>query len=117
MYEMLKDGRINIYHIEPHKEEYKKVMNFSRIIDILHCGDAVKVVKRIGKLASSYVLYLDHYPEEIVHLGIAQDQANGLWYPESLLINKKYNVDAYIRDQLPVDIIEMTVTTFDAEKS
>lgn len=108
VYEMLKDGRINILHIAPHKEEYKKVMNFSHIIDILHCGDAVKIVKRVGRLNSSYFLYLDHRPDEIIHLGIVQD-ANGSWHPESLLINQQRNVGAYIDDQIPVDILNMTV--------
>ena len=60
-------------------------MNFHYIMQILHCGDAVKVVKRIGSLKSSYLLYLDHTPNEVIHLGIEQD-ASGGWYPESLLV-------------------------------
>lgn len=110
VYNMLKDGRVNIFHVGPHKEEFKKVMYFSHIIDILHHGDAVKIVKRVGRLNSSYFLYLDNRPAEIVHLGIVQDAKDGTWHPESLLINKDRNVDAYIKDQTPVDIIEMTVT-------
>lgn len=110
VYEMLKDGRININHIAPHKESFKKVMNFLQIISILHCGDAVKIVKRIGTLNSSYLLYLDHRPEKIVHLGLLKD-AKGQWRPESLLVNIKRNVTSYIEGQLPVDIIEMAVKT------
>lgn len=110
IYDMLKNGIINIRHIEPHKEEYKKVMNFHHLVSILHCGDAVKIVKRVGRLNSSYFLYLDHRPEEIIHLGIVKDE-DGAWHPESLLIIQKRDVEAYIKDQEPVDIVKMTVTT------
>jgi hypothetical protein len=110
VYDMLKDGRINVSHIVTHKEEYKKVMNFSQIVNILHCGDAVKVVKRVSRLHSSYFLYLDHSPNEIVHLGIVNDPTDNSWHPESLLINQNRNVTAYIDDQLPVDILNMTVS-------
>lgn len=108
VYEMLKDGRINIVHIRPHKEEYKKVMNFHHLVEILHCGDAVKIVKRIGRLHSSYFLYLDHRPEEVIHLGIVQDE-KGAWHPESLLVNHDRNAGVYINGQLPVEILQMTV--------
>ena len=111
VYEMLKDGRINIRHIVPHKEEYKKVMNFHHLVGILHCGDAVKIVKRIGRLKSSYIMYLDHRPDKIIHLGIVQSQDDGTWHPESLLITKSRNVGAYVDNQLPVDILQMTVST------
>lgn len=109
VYDMLKDGRINITHVEPHKEEYKKVMNFDRIVSILHCGEAVRIVKRVGRLHSSYFIYLDHRPDEIVHLGVMKDE-NGVWHPESLLINKHRDVTAYIDNQIPVDILSMEVT-------
>lgn len=111
VYDMLKDGRINILHVGPHKEEYKKVMNFSRLVEILHCGDAVKIVKRVGRLNSSYFLYLDHRPNEVVHLGIVKDENDGSWHPESLLILQERDVGAYIDDQLPVDILKMTVSS------
>ena len=111
VYDMLKDGRVNILHIAPHREEYKKVMNFSRIVDILHCGDAVKIVKRVGRLNSSYFLYLDHRPDEVVHLGIVKDSNDGSWHPESLLINQDRNVGSYIDNQIPVDILKMTVSS------
>lgn len=108
VYEMLKDGRINIFHICPYKEEYKKVMNFRHLVEILHCGDAVRIVKRVGRLHSSYFLYLDHRPAEVIHLGVVQDE-KGAWHPESLLINHARNAGAYIENQLPVEILQMTV--------
>ena len=108
VYAMLKDGRININHIAPYRESYKKAMNFSHLISILHCGDAVKIVKRIGTLNSSYLLFLDHRPQEIIHLGLAEDYS-GQWHPESLLVLRR-NVTSYIDGQLPVDIIKMEVT-------
>lgn len=111
VYEMLKDGRINARHIAPHKEEYKKVMNFHRLVDILHCGDAVKIVRRIGRLHSSYFLYLDHRPNEVIHLGIVQDEKDGTWHPESLLVNQTRNVGVYIDGQQPVEILKMKVET------
>ena len=73
LYAMLKNGKLTLEHITSvsgHKEVYKKIMNFHHIVAMLHCGEAVKVVKRIGSLNSSYLLYLDHQPTEIVHLGI-----------------------------------------------
>lgn len=76
---------------------------------MLHCGDAVKVVKRIGSLNSSYLLYLDHSPNEIVHLGIGADSA-GYWYPESLLVLQR-NVTAYIDNQMPITITEFKVNS------
>jgi len=106
IYRMLKDGTIAINHIAPHKEAYKKVMNFRHIISILHCGDAVKIVKRVGSLNSSYLLYLDHQPDEIIHLGIAKDDKG--WYPESLLVIQR-NVTKYIDNQISVDILKMEV--------
>lgn len=109
IYEMLKDGRINISHIEPYKEEYKKVMHFGMLTTILYCGDMVRIVKRIGSLKSSYLLYLDNSPNEIVHLGIVKDAA-GAWAPESLLVLNKRNIMAYIDDQIQVEILSMTVT-------
>ena len=112
VYEMLKDGRVNIEHIGQHKEEFKKVMNFHHLVSILHCGDAVKIVKRIGRLKSSYFLYLDHRPDSIVHLGVVKD-GDGHWHPESLLVNQSRNVSAYIDGQVPVDILSMTVTASD----
>jgi len=83
-------------------------MNFANLISILHCGDAVKIVKRIGSLNSKYLLYLDHRPKEIVHLGLVEDSV-GLWHPESFLVLQR-NVTAYIDGQLPVDIIRMSVS-------
>lgn len=106
VYNMLKDGRIQLKHIEPYKEEYKKVMSFPSVISILHCGDAVKIVKKRGTLNSSYLLYLDHSPKEIIHLGIKQDK-RGAWHPESLLTQRHRRVDAYIKDQQPIQILEM----------
>lgn len=108
VYNMLKDGRINISHIGAHKEEFKKVTNFHYIAQILKCGEAVKIVKRVGRLNSSYFLYLDNRPEWIVHLGVVKDQS-GCWHPESLLINQRRNVSAYIDGQDQVDILRRTV--------
>lgn len=111
LYAMLKNGRLTLEHVTSvpgHKEIYKKIMNFHHIITILHGGDAVKVVKRIGTLKSAYLLYLDHQPNEIIHLGIAQDEAGG-WYPESLLVLQR-NVTAYIDDQLPLEIVDFKVS-------
>ena len=110
VYEMLKDGRVNILHIGTSKESYKKVMNFHHLVDILHCGDAVKIVKRVGRLNSSYFLYLDHRPKEVIHLGIVQDSKDGSWHPESLLINQNNNASKYIDNQIPVDILHMEVS-------
>lgn len=107
VYQMLKDGRISISHIAPHKEEYKKVMNFKHLISILHCGDAVKVVKKIGALNSTYLFYLDHQPSEIIHLGIVKGEDG--WHPESLLVLQRRNVTAYVDGQLPVDILSMDI--------
>lgn len=114
VYEMLRDGRIRLSHIAPHKEEYKKVMNFSQLGDILHRGSAVRIVKRVGRLNSSYFLYLDHRPREIIHLGIVQSALDGSWHPESLLINQRRNVSAYIDDQVPVSILRMTVSRIES---
>lgn len=108
VYKMLKDGRISVDHIEPYKESYKKVMNFSHLVSILHCGDAVKIVKKIGSIKSSYIFYLDHRPHEIIHLGIIRDGDN--WHPETLLVNQRRNVTAYIDGQMPVDILSMNIT-------
>ncbi len=107
---MMKNGRLTLEHVTSvpgHKEVYKKIMNFHHIIAMLHSGDAIKVVKRIGSLKSSYLLYLDHRPDEIIHLGIANDEAGG-WYPESLLVLQR-NITAYIDHQLPLDIISFRV--------
>lgn len=82
-------------------------MNFHYIMQILHCGDAVKVVKRIGSLKSSYLLYLDHIPYEVIHLGIEQD-ASGGWHPEPLLVLQR-NVTAYINGQLPLGIVTLNL--------
>lgn len=112
VYNMLKDGRIDISHIMPHKESYKKLMNFGKLIDILHCGDMVRIVKRIGSLNSSYLMYLDKRPNEIIHLGLVE--YNGSWAPESLLVINKRNLTAYIDNQIPVEIISMNVTQEDA---
>lgn len=108
IYDMLKSGVIKQCHFEQHKEEYKKLMNFNRLVTLLHCGDAVKIVKRRGQLNSSYLLYIDHQPAEIMHLGIAKNDA-GLWYPESLFVIQKRHVTAYIEGQLSVEIISVTV--------
>lgn len=110
LYAMLKNGSLTLEHITSvpgHKEIYKKILNFHHIITALHAGGAVKVVKRIGTLKSSYLLYLDHQPDEIIHLGIAQDEAGG-WYPESLLVLQR-DVTAYIDGQIPLDIVEFNV--------
>lgn len=111
LYTLLKNGTITLDHVTSvpkHKEVYKKIMNFHHIITMLHGGDAVKVVKRIGTLKSAYLLYLDHQPNEIIHLGIAQDEAGGR-YPESLLVLQR-NVTAYIDDQLPLEIVDFKVS-------
>ena len=110
LYALLKNGNLTLDHVisvPKHKEVYKKIMNFNHLITILHCGDTVKVVKRIGTLKSSYLLYLDHQPNEIIHLGVAQDEAGG-WYPESLLVLQR-NVTAYIDDQIPLEIVDFKV--------
>jgi len=111
LYSMLKNGSLTLDHVTSvpnHKEIYKKIMNFHHIITMLHAGDAVNVVKRVGSLKSSYLLYLDHRPDEIIHLGIGQDTA-GSWYPESLLVLQR-NVTAYIDDQIPMNIIRFEVS-------
>ena len=111
IYSMLKSGRLTMAHVTSvpgHKEVYKKIMNFHHLIAMLHCGDMVKLVKRRGSLNASYLLYLDHQPTEIVHLGLAQDSV-GNWYPESLLVLQR-NVTAYIDDEQPVDILQMLVS-------
>ena len=111
LYSILKNGYITLDDVAAlpnHKEEYKKIKNFHHIISILHCGDAVKVVKKRGALNSQYLFYLDHSPKQIVHLGIAWDLQHAIWYPESLLILNDH-VTAYVKDQLPVDIINMSV--------
>ena len=110
LYTLLKNGSLTLEHVTSvpkHKEVYKKIMNFQHIITMLHRGDAVKVVKRVGTLKSSYLLYLDHQPDEIVHLEIAQDEAGG-WYPESLLVLQR-NVTAYIDGQIPLEIVDFKV--------
>lgn len=112
LYSMIKNGTLTLRHVvsvPEHKEVYKKIMNFHHITTILHCGDAVKVVKRVGSLKSSYLLYLDHSPNEIIHLGIGQDDSGG-WYPESLLILQR-SVTAYIDDQQPVNIINFKINS------
>lgn len=111
IYSMLKDGTLTMEHVVSvprHKEVYKKIMNFHYISAMLHSGNAVRVVKRIGTLNSSYLLYLDHRPQEIIHLGIGRDE-EGNWYPESLLVLQR-NVTAYIDGQMSVDIVKFEVT-------
>ena len=110
VYGLLKNGALTLEHITSvpgHKEVYKKIMNFHHIITILHCGEAVRVVKHIGSLSSSFLLYLDHRPKEIVHLGIGADSA-GNWYPESLLVLQRH-VTAYIDGQIPLEIVGFNV--------
>ena len=112
LYAMLKNGSLTLDHVTSvpgHKEVYKKIMSFHHIVTMLHCGDAVKVAKRIGSLNSSYLLYLDHQPTEIVHLGIGADSAGG-WYPESLLVLQR-NVTAYIDNQIPLTITEFKINS------
>lgn len=111
LYTMLKNGSITLEQITNspnHKEIYKKIMNFHYLVSILHCGDMVKIVKKRGSLNSSYLLYLDHRPNQIIHLGLAEN-GGGKWYPESFLILNR-NVTAYIDNQLPVGIIDMKVS-------
>lgn len=118
LYSMLKRGQITLNHVisvPKHKEIYKKIMNFHYLADMLKSGDMVKIVKQIGSLKSEYLLYLDHRPDEIVHLGLAKDQADK-WYPESLLVLKR-DVTAYIENQLPVNIVEMRVTRREQQTS
>ena len=81
---MLKDGRISIKHLGPHKEEYKKATNFRHLVSILHCGAAVKIVKRVGRLKSSYFLYLDHCPDSIIHLGVVKDAASRIAFDQPI---------------------------------
>ena len=110
LYTLLKNGSLTLEHVTSvpkHKEVHKKIMNFQHIISMLHSGDAVKVVKRVGTLKSAYLLYLDHQPNEIIHLGIAQDEVGG-WYPESLLVLQR-NVTAYIDGQIPLEIVDFKV--------
>ncbi len=113
IYNLLKTGRINLTHFASHKEEYKKVMNFPALLRILYCGDAVRVVKKRGSLNSRYLFYIDHSPDEIIHLGVVVD-GRGCWHPESLLVLQSRSVDAYIRDQLPVSIVSMEVKSVSA---
>lgn len=84
VYQMLKDGRISIKHLGPHKEEYKKATNFRHLVSILHCGAAVKIVKRVGRLKSSYFLYLDHCPDSIIHLGVVKDAASRIAFDQPI---------------------------------
>ena len=105
---MLKKGQITINYIAFNKEAYKKIMNFANLVSILYCGDAVKIVKRIGSLESKYLLYLDHRPKEIVHLGLVEDNV-GVWHPEPFLVLQR-NVTAYIDGQLLVDILDMSIS-------
>ena len=117
IYTMLKNGSLTIDHIvsvPKHKEVYKKIMNFHYLAAMLHSGDAVKIVKRIGSLNSSYLLYLDHAPKEIIHLGIAKDHA-GRWSPESLLVLQR-DVTSYIDGQIPMSIKEFRVTAANAKR-
>lgn len=111
IYSMLKDGTLTLEHVVSvpnHKEVYKKIMNFQYISAMLHSGNIVKIVKRIGRLNSSYLFYLDHRPQEIIYLGIGRD-ADGNWYPESLLVLQR-NATAYIDGQIPVNIVKFDVT-------
>lgn len=111
IYTMLKNGKITLEHVTSvpgHKEVFKKIKNFHHLVSMLHCGDMVRLVKRRGSLNSSYLLYLDHQPAEIIHLGLAQDSAEN-WYPESLLVLQR-NVTAYIEGEEPVEILQMYVT-------
>ena len=85
------------------------IKNFHHIASILQCGDAVKVVKKIGSIKSTYLLYLDHRPDEIIHLGVGEDE-NGGWYPESLLVLQR-NVTAYIDNQVPLYIKEFKINS------
>ena len=112
LYSMLKDGRLTLDHVVSvphHKEVYKKIKNLLYIASILQCGDAVKVVKKIGSIKSTYLLYLDHRPDEIIHLGVGEDE-NGGWYPESLLVLQR-NVTAYIDNQIPLHIKEFKINS------
>lgn len=103
IYNMLKTGVISMRHVGYHKESYKKVVNFERMINVLAEGEIVKIVKRIGSIKSSYLIYLDNRPEEVLHLGVVKDDA-GKWHPETFLIIKHRNVSAYIDNQRPVEI-------------
>ena len=88
IYSMLKDGTLTQEHVVSvpnHKEVYKKIMNFQYISAMLHSGNTVKIVKRIGR------------------------DADGNWYPESLLVLQR-NATAYIDGQVPVDIVKFDVT-------
>lgn len=88
IYSMLKDGTLTLEHVVSvpnHKEVYKKIMNFQYISAMLHSGNTVKIVKRIGR------------------------DADGNWYPESLLVLQR-NATAYIDGQVPVDIVKFDVT-------
>ena len=51
---------ITIY--EMLKESYKKVCNFDRMLSVIADGDVVKVVKKLGSIKSSYLIYLDNRP-------------------------------------------------------
>ena len=87
IYSMLKDGTLTLEHVVSvpnHKEVYKKIMNFQYISAMLHSGNTVKIVKRIGR------------------------DADGNWYPESLLVLQR-NATAYIDGQVPVDIVKFDV--------
>lgn len=112
VYAMLRDGVITLDHVVKspnHKEVYKKIMNFEHLVTILHCGDAVKVVRHIGTLKSKYLLYLDRSPDDIIHLGVGQGDA-GNWFPESLLVLNR-NVTGYIDNQISVDILDFSVSS------
>jgi len=62
----------------------------------------------VGSLKSSYLLYLDHQPTEIIHLGISADNVGG-WYPESLLVLQR-NVTAYVDNQIPLTIMDFKIS-------
>ena len=70
IYEMLKKGSISIRHVAYLKESYKKVCNFDGMLSVIADGDVVKVVKKLGSIKSSYLIYLDNRPQEILHLGV-----------------------------------------------
>jgi len=112
IYDLLKRGVIQQRHYIHHGEEYRKLVNFNSLTSILYCGDAVKVVKRIGHQTSGYFLYLDHRNSkkpEIIHLGIRQSAKTGRWFPDALIVQQHRNVDKYIKGQEAVEIIKSEI--------
>ena len=112
IYDKLKHEAITLEHIAPHKEAYMKIKGFEKLVPLLYCGNAMKVVKSIGALSSNYLFYLEDRNDRIIHLGVAFDGDNA-WYPESVLVKQGQDKEKYIRNQEQVEILKMNVDHYD----